>query len=146
MQNIIGPNDVVHAVQQFVNDRNERLAGGGGGARKGAAAAKSAREDELALAAAGALKGSPQEIEEREYWTRMAGVIGQPTFEVWKQLEKQMQSYNDVLSTRSNAIGEVKSLREQNMQLKGLLNQYLNAKVNDELIVPPTETIHLAMV
>ena len=27
------------------------------------------------------------------------------------------------------------------MQLKGLLNQYLNAKVNDELIVPPAATI-----
>ena len=63
-----------------------------------------------------------------------------------KQLEKQLISYNEVLQTRSNCIGEVTSLREQNMQLKGLLNQYLNARVNDELIVPPTDTIHLAMV
>ena len=65
---------------------------------------------------------------------------------MWKQLEKQLISYNEVLQTRSNCIGEVTSLREQNMQLKGLLNQYLNARVNDELIVPPTDTIHLAMV
>ena len=76
----------------------------------------------------------------------MSGVISEPTFLVWKQLEKQLISYNEVLQTRSNCIGEVTSLREQNMQLKGLLNQYLNARVNDELIVPPTDTIHLAMV
>ena len=33
------------------------------------------------------------------------------------------------------------SLQEQNAQLKALINQYLNAKVNDELIVPPAATI-----
>ena len=41
----------------------------------------------------------------------------------------------------SQEIARVTSLQEQNAQLKALINQYLNAKVNDELIVPPAATI-----
>ena len=43
--------------------------------------------------------------------------------------------------SRSQEIARVTSLQEQNAQLKALINQYLNAKVNDELIVPPAATI-----
>merc|ERR1712138_140067 len=74
---------------------------------------------------------------QREYWTKMANVVSDDTFEVWKQLEK----HNTVLKQRSQEIARVTSLQEQNAQLKALINQYLNAKVNDELIVPPAATI-----
>ena len=139
IKEMIAPNDVIRAVHAFVNERNAALAGAGGRKSAAAAAAAAAAGDASALVA-------QQEAEEKEYWARMSGVISEPTYLVWKQLEKQLISYNEVLQTRSNCIGEVTSLREQNMQLKGLLNQYLNARVNDELIVPPTDTIHLAMV
>ena len=44
---------------------------------------------------------------------------------------------------RASEIEKVRSLQDQNVQLKSLINQYLNAKVNEELIVPPSNTIQL---
>ena len=71
----------------------------------------------------------------------MANVVSDDTIEVWQELEKQLEKYNTVLKQRSQEIARVTSLQEQNAQLKALINQYLNAKVNDELIVPPAATI-----
>ena len=40
-------------------------------------------------------------------------------------------------------VDEVQSLRDQNQELKNVLNHYLNAQVNDELHVPPTQVIRI---
>ena len=88
-------------------------------------------------------KQKKREAREREYWTQMANVVSDETFEVWEDLEKQLEKYNKVLKQRSNEIARVTSLQEQNAQLKALINQYLNARVNDELIVPPAATIQM---
>ena len=93
--------------------------------------------------AASTMAAKARQAEERQFWTRMAEVVSDETFEVWTQLEKHLQQYNKVLSERSAEISRVTSLQEQNVQLKALINQYLNAKVNDELIVPPSSTITL---
>ena len=81
--------------------------------------------------------------EETAYWGRAAGVISEDTTQVWSQLEKALTSYNQVLTDRANCIDEVTSLQQQNDSLKDLLQTYLGARVNEELIVPPNQTISL---
>ena len=44
---------------------------------------------------------------------------------------------------RSGLINEVGELQQQNDELKGLLNQYLSSKINEDLHVPPTQVIRL---
>jgi len=81
--------------------------------------------------------------EEREFWERMANVIPDKTYRVWGALEKGLLNYNDVLKGRSDTIEAVGQLELQNRELKSLLSQYLGARVNDDLIVPPTQMIRV---
>ena len=48
-----------------------------------------------------------------------------------------------MLVDRQNLIEETGLLNQQNEELKTLLNQYLQAGVNQELQVPPTQVIRL---
>ena len=130
----IQPEDVVDAAQAFVQARRAR------DASKPPAADVLVGAEPVGLAAE---KQKKREAREREYWTQMANVVSDETFEVWEDLEKQLEKYNKVLKQRSNEIARVTSLQEQNAQLKALINQYLNARVNDELIVPPAATIQM---
>lgn len=52
-----------------------------------------------------------------------------------------MQQYNKILSERYNLHQEIGAIRGQNDELKLLLRQYLTAKVNDDLEVPPTKVL-----
>ena len=73
----------------------------------------------------------------------MANVIPPKTVRIWTALERSMKGYNKVLKERSSLIDEVHSLNQQNDELKSLLNQYLGARVNDELHIPPTQVIRI---
>jgi len=79
----------------------------------------------------------------REFWKTLSGVVPDHTVRMWGQLETALQEYNTILEGRAECIGEVQSLRNQNQELKKLLNQYLHAEVNSQLRVPPTQTIRL---
>ncbi|EGB04460.1 hypothetical protein AURANDRAFT_32588 [Aureococcus anophagefferens] len=135
LQNIIQPDDVVRAIQAFVDERRDRALGLEAGAAGAGAGADGA----------GAAAARSQQAEEREFWNRLADVVSDGTFGVWNQLEKSLLQYNEVLRQRASEINRVQSLQDQNVQLKALINQYLNAKVNEELIVPPSNTIQLPM-
>jgi len=124
--------DVVGAAQAFVEERRRNAA------LKPPAADTVIGAEPVGLAAE---REKERHAKQREYWTKMANVVSDDTFEVWQELEKQLEKYNTVLKQRSQEIARVTSLQEQNAQLKALINQYLNAKVNDELIVPPAATI-----
>ena len=128
----IKPEDVVGAAQSFVEERRRNAA------LKPPAADTVIGAEPVGLAAE---REKERHAKQREYWTKMANVVSDDTFEVWQELEKQLEKYNTVLKQRSQEIARVTSLQEQNAQLKALINQYLNAKVNDELIVPPAATI-----
>ncbi len=58
-------------------------------------------------------------------------------------LERSLREYNKTLEERASMVDEVESLRNQNQELKNVLNHYLNAQVNDELHVPPTQVIRI---
>ncbi len=52
-----------------------------------------------------------------------------------------MKTYNEALSDRWKLYHEVNDIKGQNSELKTLLRQYLTAKVNDELQIPPTKVL-----
>ena len=78
---------------------------------------------------------------DKEFWSRLGNVIDEKKLRVWDALERSLHRYNAVLEERSHLIQETKDIREQNAHLKVLLEQYLSAKINDELNVPPTHVI-----
>ncbi|KAK7242829.1 dynein regulatory complex subunit [Aureococcus anophagefferens] len=48
-----------------------------------------------------------------------------------EEREESLLQYNEVLRQRASEINRVQSLQDQNVQLKALINQYANAKVNE---------------
>jgi dynein regulatry complex protein 1 len=53
------------------------------------------------------------------------------------------QGYNKLLSARGRCLDNIGKLQQENANLKQLLNVYLSDKINEELLVPPTETFRL---
>ncbi|KAM4041042.1 dynein regulatory complex protein 1 isoform 1-T2 [Anomaloglossus baeobatrachus] len=89
-------------------------------------------------------------IEERDssedaaYWNTAAHVIPPSQLKVWDALESAMEKYYDVLTSRSELITETSALRQQNTELRMLLHQYLNSKINSELEIAPTIQVDIA--
>ena len=79
--------------------------------------------------------------QEAEYWSKLVNTVPPRTVRVWRVLEQGLSKYVATLSRRSKVMEEVSGLKAQNAELKGLLQQYLGARVNKELQVPPTQTI-----
>ena len=77
------------------------------------------------------------------FWQSLANVVPDRTIRVWEQLENTLTDYTRHLEGRSESLQRVSDLRQQNQELKRLLNQYLRADVNSQLHVPPTQTIRL---
>lgn len=77
------------------------------------------------------------------YWARMTEILSEQKLSVWKALDKALGEYYQLLVDRQNLIEETGLLNQQNEELKTLLNQYLQAGVNQELQVPPTQVIRL---
>ena len=81
--------------------------------------------------------------EERLFWEKMTTVLNDQKLSVWQALDKALSKYYSLLVERQNLIEETGLLNQQNEELKTLLNQYLQAGVNHELHVPPTQVIRL---
>jgi len=77
------------------------------------------------------------------FWSKMTNVLPPQKLSVWRALEKALGKYYQMLVDRQNLIEETGLLNQQNEELKTLLNQYLQAGVNQELQVPPTQVIRL---
>lgn len=77
------------------------------------------------------------------YWNQMTTILTPQKQSVWKALDKALVKYYQLLVDRQNLIEETGLLNQQNEELKTLLNQYLQAGVNQELQVPPTQVIRL---
>jgi len=160
LQRLISPDAVVAAIGAFVDAKKAVRAagatmgtaapgaaapapGGGGGGNGGGGGA--AGEGAASSPFGGAFGGGALDArrEERAYWARAAGVLGEDKLTVWTQLESALVKYNKVLEERSDCISEVESLQRKNASLKELLHTYLGARVNEELIIPPNQTIRL---
>lgn len=92
-----------------------------------------------------------QALEERdssqdsEYWAKYAKLVDPNKERLWDALIEGMEKYSETLTSRSNLINETEALKQQNNELRMLLHQYVNSKVNAELEIPPTRVLQLEM-
>lgn len=88
-------------------------------------------------------KAERQKRKQQIYWEKMTTILSAQKQSVWSALDKALTKYYQMLVERQNLIEETGLLNQQNEELKTLLNQYLQAGVNQELQVPPTQVIRL---
>lgn len=81
--------------------------------------------------------------EEQQFWERMSNVISQKTYRLWVNLYEQMQNLNGILMQRQKKIQGNGQLETQNLELRKLLSQYMSARVNDDLYIPPAQMLQL---
>ena len=89
--------------------------------------------------------GKSYMLAENYIWQKMTTILDDRKLSVWKALDKALAKYYGLLVERKDLIEETGLLNQQNEELKTLLNQYLQAGVNHELKVPPTQVIRLDM-
>ena len=63
----------------------------------------------------------------------MTSILSDQKLSVWKALDKSLTKYYQLLVDRQNLIEETGMLNQRNEELKTVLNQYLQAGVNQEL-------------
>ncbi|ELU08983.1 hypothetical protein CAPTEDRAFT_182544 [Capitella teleta] len=80
-----------------------------------------------------------------EYWQKFPDVIPEQNERLWDALVDGLEGYHEVLTSRSGLITDNDSLRQQNAELRMLLHQYVNSKVNNELEIPPTRVLQLEL-
>lgn len=81
--------------------------------------------------------------DEKMHWVKLGGVLEEKHLRGWKALERAFQQYYSLLQARQNLVEETGMLHQQNEELKSLLQQYLQAGVNQELQVPPTQMLRI---
>jgi len=81
--------------------------------------------------------------EEQQFWERMSNVISDTTFRLWSNLYEQMQKLNGTLMNRQKLIKKNGASNGQNLELRKLLSQYMSARVNDDLYIPPAQMLQL---
>ena len=84
------------------------------------------------------VKAERAKKKQKMFWDMLTKVLTPQKLSVWKSLDKTLGQYYEMLVKRQNLIEETGLLNQQNEELKTLLNQYLQAGVNQELQVPPT--------
>ena len=128
---IIHPNDVPHALKVFTESRQAQPS----------SSTDSSRLKLLGLHGTGVTT----EILESSFWTSVASSLPKSHEKLWTALEDGLDKYHTVLSSRSKLINETESLRQQNGELRLLLHQYMQSRVNQELEVPPTLMMPMAI-
>lgn len=81
--------------------------------------------------------------DEKMHWVKLGSILEEKHLRGWRALERAFQQYYNLLQTRQNLVEETGMLHQQNEELKSLLQQYLQAGVNQELQVPPTQMLRI---
>ena len=124
----IDPSRVIPALRRFVQDHNRDLDLSRQSTKRSTSLMFMREQKEMARKL------------EREYWEKLSGIISDKTYRVWLALKKGLVAYHEVLEERAGLLDETDGIRQQNYELKQLLNSYLGQGVNDELYVPPYAT------
>ncbi|KAJ7361796.1 DNA replication checkpoint protein Drc1 [Desmophyllum pertusum] len=123
MMHLIHPNEVVKSLRQFVQDNRQPQ--------------KESKRQSLKL---GTGVGRIATLDE-SFWQQMSSVIDVKKERVWAALLDGFEKYLAVLTERASLIQETDALRQQNAELRMLLHQYVNSRVNQELEIPPTRIL-----
>ncbi|MBN3303289.1 DRC1 protein, partial [Amia calva] len=81
--------------------------------------------------------------EDAAFWDAMARVIPESKLKTWDALETALEKYYHVLTERAALIDDTQGLKQQNAELRMLLHQYVNSRVNAELEIPPTQVMQM---
>ncbi|KAH7825570.1 putative dynein regulatory complex protein 1 [Monocercomonoides exilis] len=77
------------------------------------------------------------------YWAAARDVISDDKMRLWKVMSAEGEKYNTTLNERASLIEKTAALKQQNDELKALLNRYLSSKDNAMLISPPTHVYQM---
>lgn len=124
----IHPNDVLKALKAFVDDNKQSPKD-----KNKYAQFKITSLDER------------DDSDDSMYWLKHAHCLSDKRERVWEALLDALEKYSEVLTGRGTLITETDSLRQQNAELRMLLHQYVNSKVNQELEIPPTRVLQLEL-
>ena len=117
---LIHPNDVPQMLRTYVEHRQTSASKGQGSLMPSQATQ------------------SHSELLEGSFWKQMVTVLPKSNEKVWSALLERLSKYHSVLLSRSQLLDETAGLRQQNVELRMLLRQYMDARINRELHVPPT--------
>ncbi|KAJ3372770.1 hypothetical protein HDU91_002130 [Kappamyces sp. JEL0680] len=154
---LIHPNDVVKALRKFVDTSRTMVkkldvAASQAAEREGQIIEEN--EEDLAHLAQDyneeaevVLQTTKTQNLQKDYWNRMANVINDKSYRTWtvgprgslQAVYKGMEKYHLLLTQRWQTSQKIASMEQQNAELKSLLRQYMGARINDELQVPPTQ-------
>ena len=125
---LIHPNDVSQMLRTYVENRQAVTC------RKGSGSSKSLQATQ-----------SHSELLEGSFWKQMVAVLPKSHEKVWTALLEGLSKYHTVLLTRVELLDDTASLRQQNVELRTLLSQYMDARINRELHVPPTLVLPMSV-
>ncbi|XP_033109065.1 dynein regulatory complex protein 1-like [Anneissia japonica] len=123
---LIHPNDVVRALRAFVEDHRQP------------SKEKQKQQTFNVISAE-----ERDDSKDAEYWACFPTVLSEQKEKVWTALLDGLERYSNVLTERSKLITETESYQQQNAELRMLLHQYINSRVNQELEIPPTRVLNL---
>ena len=123
LREIITAEDVMNACKAFIEDSSEGPIGGA-----------VAQSDAAAKRRQQALKA---------YWDNLANVVSDENMEVWGQLETDALKLEEIINRRASAIKSVDDMQMKNAKLKRLLNTYLGDRKNDNMQIPPAQTMRV---
>lgn len=135
---LVHPDQVIDILNEFNEFKNERK--GGGSSKANEASALSMKSVTVNTE-----KERREKIlqDEKKHWENLGNILSDKHLRVWKALERAFQLYYNLLQDRQNLVEETGVLHQQNEELKSLLQQYLQAGVNQELQVPPTQMLRI---
>ncbi|CAL8315744.1 unnamed protein product [Lota lota] len=90
------------------------------------------------------IAGGPDGPNEAAFWQSLANVLPESKLKTWTALESALEKYHTMLTERAQVFRDTQGLKQQNAELRMLLHQSLNAKVNSELEIPPANLMKMA--
>ncbi|XP_029281704.1 dynein regulatory complex protein 1 [Cottoperca gobio] len=71
--------------------------------------------------------------QDEAYWESMGNIISEDKMKLWDAAENTLKQYHAVMTDISELVPEIQSLKQQNTELRMLLQQSLNSKVSREV-------------
>lgn len=136
---LIHPNDVVAAIRNFVDQSRQRDGNNSKAEGEPDEAKEEIIEEKEEQETVSAVQTKSKNALQKQYWERMENVTDEKSYRTWTAVYAGMEKYHALLSQRFQVSEKISTIQHQNEELKSLLRQYMSARVNDELQIPPTQ-------